>query len=55
MTTFGVFALVEWAHVDTHPAPLIAGSLAIPPTFLLTKLILLGRSHRHPGAPRSVA
>lgn len=46
MTTFGVWALVELARIDERIAPLIAGILAIPPTFLLTKVILTGKSSR---------
>ncbi len=52
MTTFGVWALVELARVDERLAPLIAGILAIPPTFLLTKVILTGKAAR-PGGERT--
>lgn len=40
LTTFGVVALVEWAGVDQRVAPLVAGVLAIPATFFVTRMLL---------------
>lgn len=51
MTTFGVWAFVELAGVDKRLAPLIAGILAIPATFLLTRFVLTGRVGVAPEAP----
>jgi putative flippase GtrA len=39
----GVFALVEWARVDDRIAPLLAAAVAIPITYVLSKLVLTGR------------
>lgn len=44
MTTFGVYGLVEWVGVDERIAPLVAGIIAIPATFGITRLLLVGRS-----------
>ena len=46
MTTFGVVAMVSWLGVDERIAPLIAGILAIPATFLVTRYLLVGRESR---------
>jgi len=39
--TGGIALLVEAFHVDTRIAPLIAASIAIPVTFVLTRTVLL--------------
>lgn len=39
----GVFALVQWAGVNDRIAPLLAAVVAIPITFVLSKLVLTGR------------
>jgi putative flippase GtrA len=39
----GVFALVEWARVDDRIAPLLAAAVAIPITYVLSRLVLTGR------------
>ncbi|MEV7178645.1 GtrA family protein [Kitasatospora sp. NPDC093679] len=39
----GVFVLVEWARVDDRIAPLLAAAVAIPITYVLSKLVLTGR------------
>lgn len=39
--TGGITLLVEVLHVDTRVAPLIAASIAIPVTFVLTRTVLL--------------
>lgn len=46
MTTLGVYGLVEWLGVDKRPAPLLAGVLAIPATFVVTKIVLTSRVHQ---------
>jgi len=39
----GVVALVQWLKVDDRIAPLLAAAVAIPITFVLSKLVLTGR------------
>lgn len=39
-TTFGTVFLIETVHVDERWAPLIAGVLAIPLTFAVTRFVL---------------
>lgn len=41
--TVGLWALVEFAHIDQRIAPLIAAVVAIPVTFALSRKILLER------------
>lgn len=41
VTSVGVFALVEWAHVDDTIAPLAAAAAAVPFTYVLSRRILL--------------
>ena len=43
MTTVGVAGLVELLHVDERLAPLIAGLLAVPATYLIARRILVTR------------
>ncbi len=43
MTSVGVVALIEWIGVDERLAPFIAGVLAIPATFVVTRRVLVGR------------
>lgn len=43
-TTFGTVLLVEAAHVDERWAPLFAGVLALPITFMITRLVLTQES-----------
>ncbi|WP_441250122.1 GtrA family protein [Kitasatospora sp. McL0602] len=40
----GVIALVQWLHVNDKIAPLVASVIAIPITFVLSKLVLTGRA-----------
>ncbi|WP_045302938.1 GtrA family protein [Saccharothrix sp. ST-888] len=42
--SFGVVALVQWLHLDSRIAPLVASVVAIPITFVLSKIILTGRA-----------
>lgn len=44
VTTFGTVALIEWVAVDAWLAPLIATVVAIPVTFIVTRLVLKGGS-----------
>ncbi|WP_344460649.1 GtrA family protein [Kitasatospora kazusensis] len=46
----GVLALVQWCGVDDRIAPLLAAVVALPVTFVLSKLVLTGRD---PGRPAS--
>ncbi|WP_405011474.1 GtrA family protein [Kitasatospora sp. NBC_01539] len=46
----GVFALVEWARMDDRIAPLPAAAVAIPITYVLSKIVLTGRGE-HPARP----
>ncbi|GAA0693906.1 GtrA family protein [Kitasatospora atroaurantiaca] len=39
----GVVALVQWLKVNDRIAPLLAAAVAIPITFVLSKLVLTGR------------
>lgn len=43
VTSTGLVVLVQWFDVHERLAPLLAGALAVPITFLVTKLILVGR------------
>lgn len=43
VTSVGVYALVEWAHMNDKIAPLVAAAAAIPFTYLLSRRILLTR------------
>lgn len=43
-TTFGVVLLVEWLGVSDKWAPLIAGLLAVPFSYLFAKWLLVGTS-----------
>lgn len=49
VTTAGLYALVTWLHVDQGIAPLLAAVVAIPFTFIIAQLVLLGRPG--PAAP----
>ncbi|RKT55107.1 GtrA family protein [Saccharothrix australiensis] len=49
VTTTGLYALVTWLRVDQGVAPLLAAVVAIPFTFIVAQLVLLGR--RKPTAP----
>ncbi len=42
-TTFGVVLLVEVLHVSKELSPLVAGLCAVPFSYLLAKLLLVGR------------
>lgn len=44
VTTVGLYLLVRFAGMDERIAPLVAASVAIPVTFVVTKLILVGRT-----------
>lgn len=44
MTTVGVTVLVEVVHLDEHIAPLVAGLIAMPFTYLFARAILVRRS-----------
>lgn len=46
LSSAGVVALVEWAHMDSRIAPLIATLVAIPISYLLAKVIMTGRRQR---------
>ncbi|QGF23581.1 GtrA family protein [Raineyella fluvialis] len=51
-TTFGVVLLIEVLKVSKELAPLIAGLMAVPFSYLLAKLLLVGRGDRDgSGAP----
>ncbi|MDP9445079.1 MAG: GtrA family protein [Actinomycetota bacterium] len=45
VSTVGLYALVQWVEVDERVAGLLAATLAIPVTFLVAQLVLVG-SHR---------
>ncbi|MEU4803918.1 GtrA family protein [Actinosynnema sp. NPDC023587] len=49
VTTAGLYALVTWLHVDQGIAPLLAAVVAIPFTFIIAQLVILGRPG--PAAP----
>lgn len=57
MTTAGLVVLVEWLDVGERLAPLIAGILTIPLTYLATSVLLTSGTTRGPtpgrGAPRA--
>ncbi|MCX5200745.1 GtrA family protein [Streptomyces sp. NBC_00237] len=40
VTSAGLYALVEWAHVNERVAPLLAAVAAVPATFLLSRWVL---------------
>ncbi|MGK4583117.1 GtrA family protein [Kitasatospora sp. HPMI-4] len=42
--SFGVVALVQWVRLDSRIAPLVAALVAIPVTFVLSKIVLTGRA-----------
>lgn len=44
-STFGTVLLVEWVGISEKVAPLIAGILAIPVTFLVSRWALKGKHH----------
>ncbi|WTU05269.1 GtrA family protein [Kitasatospora sp. NBC_00070] len=44
----GVLALVQWLGLDSRIAPLLAAAVAIPVTFLLSRLVLTGRASAEP-------
>ncbi len=44
MTTIGVTVFVEVAHLDERIAPLVAGLIALPFTYLFARAILVRRS-----------
>lgn len=46
MTSVGIVALVEWVGVDERWAPLVAGVLAVPVTYLVTSLLLTSGTTR---------
>lgn len=52
VTTVGLYLLVRYAGMNQRIAPLVAASAAIPVTFLVTRLILVGR---RPAEPAGVA
>lgn len=41
VTSVGVYALVEWAHMNDKIAPLVAAAAAIPFTYVLSRRILV--------------
>ncbi|MBW4718292.1 GtrA family protein [Saccharothrix obliqua] len=43
VTTAGLYALVTWFDVNQRIAPLLAAVVAIPFTFIVAQLVLLGR------------
>ncbi|MBB5953613.1 putative flippase GtrA [Saccharothrix tamanrassetensis] len=49
VTTTGLYVLVTWLRVDQGIAPLLASAVAIPFTFIVAQLVLLGR--QEPAAP----
>ncbi|MDH6128704.1 GtrA family protein [Kitasatospora sp. GP82] len=49
--SFGVVALVQWLKLDSRIAPLVASVVAIPITFVLSKIILTGRAGEPAPAP----
>ncbi|GAA1340707.1 GtrA family protein [Saccharothrix algeriensis] len=49
VTTAGLYALVAWLGVDEGIAPLLASAVAIPFTFIIAQVVLLGR--QRPTAP----
>jgi putative flippase GtrA len=50
ITTVGLYLLVRFAGMNERIAPLVAASVAVPVTFVVTKVILVGRK---PGQPMS--
>lgn len=48
VTTVGLYLLVRYAGMNQRIAPLVAASAAIPVTFLVTRLILVGRRRVEP-------
>ncbi|BFV57194.1 GtrA family protein [Kitasatospora sp. CMC57] len=46
----GVLALVQWLGMDSRIAPLLAAVVAIPVTFVLSRLVLTGRASMTPSA-----
>lgn len=49
MTTVGLVVLVEWLGVGERIAPLVAGVLAIPLTYLVTSVLLTSGTARPTG------
>lgn len=49
VTTAGLYVLVAWFALDQGIAPLLASAVAIPFTFIVARLVLLGRPK--PAAP----
>lgn len=48
VTSTGLFVLVQFFGVNERIAPLLAASVAVPVTFLVAKLILVGREPAGP-------
>ncbi|WOP19838.1 GtrA family protein [Raineyella sp. LH-20] len=53
-TTFGVVLLIEVFHVGERLAPLIAGLAAVPFSYLLARLLLVGRGKQEPDSAGAV-
>ncbi|WP_433273865.1 GtrA family protein [Actinosynnema sp. CS-041913] len=49
VTTAGLYVLVAWFQVNQRIAPLLASAVAIPFTFIVAQLVLMGR--QQPAAP----
>ncbi len=49
VTTTGLYVLVAWLAVNQRIAPLLASAVAIPFTFIIAQLVLMGRPK--PAAP----
>jgi len=45
-TSFGVVLLIEWLHFSERLAPLVAAVIAVPFTFVLSRIVLLDRTSR---------
>ncbi|MFF3291773.1 GtrA family protein [Streptomyces sp. NPDC003023] len=46
VTTCGVYLLVDMLHFDSTYAPLVAAAAAIPITFVVSRIIMLGPDRR---------
>ncbi|MBM9508326.1 GtrA family protein [Actinacidiphila acididurans] len=55
VTSVGVFALVEGAHMNDKIAPLVAAAAAIPFTYVLSRRILLNSGKAQAEAPTEPA
>lgn len=49
LRTAWVAVLVEWLHVSTQVAPLLATALVVPFSYVATRAIMLGRGTRATG------